>query len=142
MPSPSRRTTALVPAGPPRLSLPLARNLGLMLLVNIIPISVMIWAFAGAKDRPGLDPRMKRVALGIVCACLVVAVTAWLVLPIARWLRDYPRWCYLHRSPWLWLLPTVAGFLAWMALATCAIAAVLAALVTIVSAFLQILPRT
>jgi hypothetical protein len=138
MPSPSRRTTALVPHGPPRLTMPLWRNLGLMLLVNIVPIVVMIWAFAGGKDRPGLDPKAKSVALALVGACLVVAVCAWVVLPFARWLRDYPRWCFLHRTAWLWLLPAVAGFLAWMAIAIVAVAAVLGAIVAIASAFFQL----
>jgi hypothetical protein len=137
----ARRATGEDSGGPPRLHLPLWRNLGLMLLINIVPIVVMIWAFNGSGDRPGLDAHTKRVAVGLVCACLVVAIVAWVLLPIGAWLRDYPRWCYLHRSAWLWLLPTVAGFLAWMALAIVGVAAVLLAVWAIVSAFVQLIHR-
>jgi hypothetical protein len=140
-----RKTTAIVPAGPPRLTIPLWRNLGMMLLVNCIPIAAMVWAFVrwdgGPHLRQDLDRRLLAVTVGSLSACAVVAVAAWLVLPIARWLRDYPKWCFLHRSAALWFLPAVGGFLLWMVLAIAALVAVLASVVGIGYALLQLVHR-
>ena len=61
----ARRATGEDTGGPPRLHLPVWRNLGWMLLINIIPITMMIWAFNGGKDRPaqsGGTPQSARIS--------------------------------------------------------------------------------
>ncbi len=142
----SARTSAGHESGsPPRLALGLWERLRFLVVVNIIPIVGLSCLFFtwdhGPKVRPTLDPKTTRFAIGIVAACVVVMFSSWVLLPIARWLRDYPRWCYLHRSPLLWFLPTVLGFFVWVAMALVGFAAVVASLVVIISAFVHLLNR-
>lgn len=130
---------------PPRLNLALWERLRFLVVVNIIPIIGLSYMFFtwdhGPRVRPTLDPQTTRFAIGIVVACGVVMLSSWVLLPIARWLRDYPRWCYLHRSALLWFLPTVCGFFVWLAMALVGFAAVVASLVVIISAFVHLLNR-
>lgn len=131
--------------GPPRLSLPIWRNLGLMAIVNILPIMGMMWAFLewddGPRLRRGSDPGILRVALGTLAACAAIAVAAWVVLPIATWLRDYPRWCFFHRSAILWFVPAVCGWVLWLALALVAFIAVFGAIWAVINGFLGVWSR-
>jgi hypothetical protein len=106
--------------------MPLARNLGIMALINILPIAALIWA---ATTWQGERRKLLPAAYGVVAACLVIAVAAWVLFPFARWLRAWPVWHLRHSRWWpLWLLPAALGLLANLALGLGAIAAVLAAL--------------
>jgi hypothetical protein len=136
------------PAGgsPPRLDIGLWRGLKFLLLVNIIPIIGLTWiAFAwderGIHLRDTIDHATARTAAVIIAACGIVALSSWLVMPIARWLRDYPAWHFSNRSRILWFLPMVGGFAAWLILAAGGIAAVVFSLWVILSGFLRLAPH-
>ncbi len=106
--------------------MPLARNLGIMALINILPIAALIWA---ATTWEGERRKLLPTAYVVVGACLAIAVAAWVLLPFARWLRAWPVWHLRHSRWWpLWLLPAALGLLAYLALGLGAIAAGLAAL--------------
>lgn len=128
-PSPRRgpREPTARPPAPPRLSLPLGRNLLLMLVINAVPVAALAWAAVTWHDE---RRRLLLPAAAVVAACLVIAVAAWAILPLGRWLRVWPRWHVRHaRWWWLWLLPAALGLVAQLLLWLAAGAAVLAALV-------------
>jgi hypothetical protein len=135
-PRPPRERSA--PA-PPTLTMPLARNLGVMALINILPIAALIWA---ATTWEGERRKLLPAAYGVVGACLVIAVAAWVALPFGRWLRAWPAWHLRHSRWWpLWLLPAALGLLAWLAIGLCAIASVLSALALVAWSLWRIAPH-
>lgn len=109
-------------ASPPRLRLHLGYHLKLLLVLNLLPIIGGIWlAWQLHTGRATLREfsQESQTTLVIVVACgVVLALSSWFVMPVARWLRDYPTW-HLRRGPaWAWIIPTCGGWLAWIALST------------------------
>jgi hypothetical protein len=63
--------------------------------------------------------------------CLLIAATCWLMMPFARWLRDYPTWQCQHRSWVVWSIPAALGWLSFLAIYLLAAVTVVACLVII-----------
>ena len=130
-------------AGPPRLDLRLWRRAKMLVLLNCLPLLVggviaLGWWQGRLTLRAGSGQSL--VALGAMLgACVLFAVAMWVLLPIARWLRDYPLWHVRNGSALRWFVPTVLGTLAWIGLGMAGIAAALAALALLGSGVIRLL---
>lgn len=142
-----RRTTTAVPRreGPPALDLGLLRTLRLLVLINVIPIGgALIVGIGIATGRmklvAGAEDSLVLMAVAIA-GCALLAFAAWVIRPIGRWLRDYPVWCFRHRSRLAWAVPAAAGWLAWAALWIAGALGCGAALVLIATALWRLFMR-
>ena len=108
------------PGSPPVLRTGLWSGIKLLVLMNILPLFGLGWLawgwWHGRVAFRNVTPDHVVAIAAIVVACALVAVSAWLVMPVARWLRDYPRWHFRHVSRLRWFLPTVGGWVFWIAL--------------------------
>jgi hypothetical protein len=107
---------------PPRLRFHLGHHLKLLLVLNIFPLLAGIWMWwnlhTGKATLKEFSQESKTTLVIVLVAGVIFALTAWFVMPLARWLRDYPTW-HLRRGPaWAWIIPTCSGWLAWLALST------------------------
>jgi len=108
---------------PPELEIHFLKNVGILALINIIPIAGGIFLIVQAargniqiRD-PGFIPGLMYILLfSVVMICFV-----WLVVPLFKWIRDYTYWHFYHKSVILWILPTTVFFLVWMAMVTASI---------------------
>ena len=131
-----RSTARRAPAEtPPRLRLHLRHHLSLLLVLNILPITGALYVWwewrAGRVTLRTMDEASRTTLVIVLLSGVAFAVIVWFIMPLARWLRDYPAW-HLRRGPaWAWIIPTCSGWLAWAALtlagALAAAAAVLVA---------------
>ena len=117
---------------PPRLRLHLGHHLKVLLVLNVLPLLGGIWLWwqwrEGRVTLRTISEESKSTLLVVLVAGVAFAVIAWLVMPVARWLRDYPTW-HLRRGPaWAWIIPTCGGWLAWFALTTAGMLAAAAAI--------------
>lgn len=107
---------------PPRLRFHLGHHLKVLLVLNILPILAGIWLWwnlhTGKATLREFSQESKTTLVIVLVAGAIFALTAWFVMPLARWLRDYPTW-HLRRGPaWAWIIPTCGGWLAWIVLGT------------------------
>lgn len=117
--------------GPPPLTLGLLHKLKILALANVVPLFLAAWLgwawYQGTItfDIERLGSRGAVALVLLVACCAALAVSSWFIMPLARWLRDYPAWHYHHRSSSLWLVPTATGYLiwlvTWLAMGVCAI---------------------
>lgn len=131
----SARPARTAAGGPPRLDLQLWRRARLLLLLNCIPllgglVALLSWWQGRITFKPLSTGSMTTIAI-LIGACIVFALAVWIVLPLARWLREYPLWRFRHGSRVLWLLPTALGTAAWLVLAIAGAIASLGALALI-----------
>ncbi len=107
--------------GPPRLQTRLVERLRVLLLINaplfIGSAAFGFWIMTDDSARLGLGPEdgLFPILMVLVC-CLVAALSAWVLLPVARWCRAYPAWHCRHTSRLFWALPACGGFLVWLGL--------------------------
>jgi hypothetical protein len=99
---------------PPRLELYLLARLRILLLANILPLIALgilgYLLIIGEVEITGIGvSRLWKTLLVVLVALVVVGAAGWVLLPLARWTRAYPRWCFRHQSRVLWLLPMVGG---------------------------------
>ena len=89
-------------AGPPKLRLRLLKRMQFLLLANILPIAVGGWLAYGYYSGTVKFAEFDRFGFLATILVLVVScgilVATWVVLPIAKWLRDYPQWHYERKS--------------------------------------------
>jgi hypothetical protein len=121
---------------PPALSLHLTRRLGMLAMCNVIPLigGLYVWYQVGsghATLRTPAGHEWMWISATVLVACLVLALTCWLVMPLARWVRDYPTWQFRHRAKLLWLVPMVGGWCGWLALYLLGAATTLACVVVV-----------
>lgn len=129
--------------GPPRLDLQLWRRAKLLLLLNCLPLlgGVVVaigWWQGRLTIRPGSSASLTTLGI-LVGACLLFALAVWVVLPLARWLREYPLWRFRNGSGLVWILPAIAGTIAWIGIGLAGTVAALAALVLIGSGLVRLL---
>jgi hypothetical protein len=102
---------------PPRLQLNFFKNLGILLLINIVPILggiyILYHTFTGKMRFKNLEflPGL----LYILAFASVLIFFFWVVLPIVKWLRDYSWWHSVNRSVVIWGLPAAVSFVIWTA---------------------------
>lgn len=130
-------------AGPPRLDLRLWQRAKMLLLLNGLPLMVVGFVAHGWWQgrytfRAGSIQSL--IAIGIVLGtCALFAVAMWVLLPLARWLRDYPLW-HLRNSPSpRWLALAGLGTLAWIGLGLVGAVSALAALALLGSGVVRLL---
>jgi hypothetical protein len=106
--------------GPPRLRLHVMHHLKVLVLLNILPLlgcGYLWWQWSQGKLSMRSMTAESRTTLVVVLVCGVAfAVISWFVMPLARWLRDYPTWHFRRGPAWAWAIPTASGWLAWAAL--------------------------
>jgi hypothetical protein len=126
----SRRATPS--DGPPRLRLHLGHHLKVLLVLNVLPLLGAIWLWwqwrEGHVTMRSLSEESKTTLIVVLVSGIAFAVISWFVMPVARWLRNYPLW-HLRRGPvWAWIIPTCGGWLAWFALTLAGMLAAAAAI--------------
>ena len=103
--------------GPPRLQLHIFERLKVLLLINIIPIFIgviLAWNYSQGKLELRLFEESHGLAAFVVLAsCLIIGISWWVIIPCAKWLRNYPRGVYRHESKAVWVLPYVCGSVIW-----------------------------
>ena len=104
--------------GPPKLRFHILQRLKFLLLVNTIPIAVgiflVIGSYNGSVHVVGLDQEKHGLAAFIILgSCIFLGLSWWVIIPCAKWLRDYPRWFFRRDSKLLWFLPYTCGSLIW-----------------------------
>lgn len=113
--------------GPPRLQFHLLHHFKMMMMLNILPLigGLYLWWNwrAGRVTMRSMSGESQSILIVVVVSGLAFAVIAWFVMPIARWLRDYPTWHLRHGPAWAWLIPTCGGWAAWIILSTAGILA-------------------
>lgn len=107
--------------GPPSLQRSLLQRLRLLLLINL-PLLIgsagaALWLYRadGVQVSFAASDGLLRAIVILICT-IVVMVSTWLLLPLARWLRTYPAWHFHHTSRMLWALPAFGGLLLWFVL--------------------------
>lgn len=118
------------------LALHLLRRLGMLAILNVIPLFGGLWlwwqfSYGHAQWRKPMGQEWLWACAIVVVACLVIASSCWLVMPVARWLRDYPSWHFKNGSALIWAVPTVVGWLSYVALYLLAAVTVVGCLVAI-----------
>jgi len=121
---------------PPRLRLHLGHHLKVLVVLNILPLLGAIWLWwqwrNGQMTLRSLSEESKTTLIIVLIAGIAFALISWFVMPVARWLRDYPTW-HLRRGPaWAWFIPTCGGWLAWFALTAAGMLAAAAAILVII----------
>jgi hypothetical protein len=117
---------------PPRLRFHFVQRIKMLVLINTIPIIVGIGLITGYYQGyvhvVGFEEGTHGLAaLVILAACILLGLSWWIIIPVAKWLHDYPRWYFRRESKMLWLLPYCTGMLiyglTWLA---CMLAGVIA----------------
>jgi hypothetical protein len=132
------REPARAPArgGPPALAFHLTRRLSMLAFANVIPLIGGIWlwwqfSYGDAHLRMPVGNKLLWASAVTLIGCLLIAATCWLMMPLARWLRDYPTWQCQHRSWVVWSIPAALGWLSFLAIYLLAAVTVVACLVII-----------
>ena len=122
------------PPAAPQLRFHLARHLKLLLILNILPLFTGLYLWWQWKQgrialRKPISEESWLTLVVVIAAGAVFAVTCWLVMPLARWMRDYPTWGFTHGNRLLWSVPLVGGWLTWLTLSVTALIAAIACVV-------------
>ena len=101
---------------PPELEIHFLKNLGILALINIIPIAGGLFIITQTvrgkiqlRD-PGFIPGL----VYILAFSLVMVSFVWVVVPLFKWMRDYTYWHFYHKSGLIWIIPTIGFFLLWV----------------------------
>ena len=100
--------------GPPRLRLHIVKRMKMLLLLNTIPIVVGIFLifgyYNGMVHVVGFEQGKHDLAAAVILgACLLIGVSWWVIIPVAKWLYRYPRWYFRRESKVVWFLPFITG---------------------------------
>ncbi len=103
---------------PPRLRFRLRERLGLLALINLVPLGLALWlAVQWARGKIAFRQLTGSESFwlqGLAVLAVFLALASWFVVPLARWLEAWPRWHRKRGPRWLWLLPCWLGSLvAW-----------------------------
>lgn len=117
----AKETPAGAHGKPPALNLRIGARLGMLAMFNIIPLIGGLWVWyqlgtGNATMRTPAGHEWLWISAIVLVACMIMALTSWMVMPIGRWLRDYPTWQFRNRSQLVWFVPAVAGWSAWLAI--------------------------
>lgn len=128
------RAAELTAPAAPQLRLHLGRHLKLLLILNVLPLLTGIylwwqWRQGHLTLRKPISEDSWWTLVVVIVAGAVFAATCWLVMPVARWMRDYPAWGFAHGNRLWWSLPLIGGWLTWLTLSMTALIAVLACVV-------------
>ncbi len=119
--------------GPPRLQLHLLHHFKVMMTLNILPLIgglYLWWQWReGRVTMRSMSGESQSILIVVIVSGLAFAVIAWFIMPVARWLRDYPTWHFRHGPAWAWFIPTCGGWAAWIILSLAGILAAGLALV-------------
>ena len=100
---------------PPVLRTQFMRNMGVLLLINFIPVLGGIYFLVQIfNGRFQVRHKGVVVLLGLmILIALVLLFFWWVLLPIAQWLKDWPWWHAVNRSMVIWIVPSIMGFAVW-----------------------------
>ncbi len=101
---------------PPELNIPLFKNMGILLLVNILPVAGFI--YIGIMLRKGKfqlsNPEvLPSLVIPVLFAGLLMLVF-WVFLPTAKWMKDYAWWGFNNGNYIVWSLPVCLSFVFWL----------------------------
>jgi hypothetical protein len=129
---------------PPKLQTKLWQGLKLLMLINLLPILGLAYlgmAWYNGKVALKADVTSKHVMtiLFVLGGCMVIAVSSWFVMPLARWIKAYPTWHFRKQSRIAWFLPMLAGHLGWALCCLIGAAATLASVAVILTGLWQMI---
>ncbi len=127
----SKDTPKVTSQGPPRLRLHLMHHLKVLAVLNVVPLigGLYVWwqMRQGRVTLRSMSSESQSTLVVVVVSGVAFAVIMWFIMPVARWLRDYPTW-HLRRGPaWAWVIPAAGGWAAWIILSLAGILAAAAA---------------
>ncbi len=103
---------------PPRLRFHVLKHAKMLLLLNIMPIGCSIYLYwqwrIGNITFKTVSEESRTTGIAVILAGISFAVVCWFMMPIANWLRDYPTWHLRRSSPYIWLAPTIGGWMLWV----------------------------
>ena len=101
---------------PPELEIHFLKNLGILALINIIPITGGIFIITQAvRGKIQIrDPGFIQGLIYILAFSAVMVSFVWVVVPLFKWMRDYTYWHFYHKSGLMWIIPTIGFFLLWI----------------------------
>lgn len=137
----ARRATAS--DGPPRLRLHVGHHLKVLMVLNVLPLFGVAWLWwqwrAGHVTLRSMSEESKTTLIVVLVCGITFAVIAWFVMPVARWLRDYPLWHVRHGASLLWWIPTALGAMAWCGLGLLGMVSALTALALLGTGIVRLL---
>ena len=100
----------------PALKLDLLRKLGILIVVNILPLVVCLVVFAKWMKGEIVITNVNVVwAAAILFAASVIYVLCfWMLMPTAKWFKEYAFWQYQQGTSALWFLPLVLSHILWL----------------------------
>lgn len=117
----TRRERRGPPGDPePRLRLDLGHKLKVLALANAIPLMVigwLIWGISQGSLELRAGTRLGKLALVLTVVLMSLAMvgfSAWILLPLGRWLHAYPAWRMRHGNALCWVLPWLGGGLTYL----------------------------
>ena len=102
------------------------------MVLNVVPLigGLYVWWQwrQGRVTMRSMSEESQSTLVVVVVSGLAFAVITWFIMPVARWLRDYPTW-HLRQGPaWAWVIPAGGGWAAWIVLSLAGMLAAAAAL--------------
>ena len=131
--------------GPPRLRLGLIKKFKALLIANVIPFIIIAYLIYGYKTgqiglRDDVDYGDVAVTLGaLFLACVILGASSWVVLPIGKWLCDYPAWHMRNSSAAVWAIPWLLGYAIYGVIWILVLACLITAVAVIILAFTRLL---
>ena len=100
----------------PILKLRLFEKLGILVVVNIIPIVICV-TLLGKWLREEIvitDVDGLRAALILLVASAIYVFCSWMLMPTAKWFKEYTIWQFRHGISLVWSLPLALAYIMWI----------------------------
>ncbi len=112
----TKRLTQKLRERPPKLKLKFLERLGLLLIINSMPIIGALYIFEKwwKGEVTFTDTSAVWVALVVVVGAVLCVVCFWIMMPTAIWFRNYTLWHFHNTSKTRWALPIVISHILWL----------------------------
>ncbi len=100
----------------PTLKLELLQKLGILAVVNIIPIVICV-ILLGKWLREEIvmtDVDGLWAALVVIAAAIIYVFSFWMLMPTAKWFKEYTLWQLKHGALIAWAIPSVFAYIMWV----------------------------
>lgn len=100
----------------PTLKLELLQKLGILAVVNIIPIVICV-ILLGKWLREKIvmtDVDGLWAALIVLAASVIYVICFWMLMPTAKWFKEYTLWQLKHGALIAWVIPFAFAYIMWI----------------------------
>ncbi len=101
---------------PPTLKLDLIHKLSILIVVNIIPIIICLIVFVKWYRNEIVITNTNAIwaALVVLVASIVYVMCFWMLMPTAKWFKEYAFWQFQKGTSAIWFLPLVFAHILWL----------------------------